>query len=48
LKGYELYSADFMKFDKGDYILLNDPLNTIEGNILDVFIVQLPQNARDS
>ena len=43
LKGYSLYSVDFFQFNKGDYMLLNDPVNNIEGNILDVFILQMPK-----
>jgi hypothetical protein len=31
LKGYTLFSADFFKYTKGDYMLLNDPVNEIEG-----------------
>ena len=48
LKGYELFTADFFKFDNGDYILLNDPINSLGENILDVFIVQLPENVENS
>ena len=29
LKGYSLLSADFFQFSKGDYLLLNDPVNSI-------------------
>jgi hypothetical protein len=48
LKGYELFSADFLKFDIGDYILLNDPINSLEESVLDVFIVKLPEGVEDS
>ena len=41
LKGYTLFSADFYHFTKNDYMLLNDPVNMLDG-ILDVFIIQLP------
>lgn len=42
LKGYSLYSAEFFLFKKGDYLLLNDPVNMLGEGILDVFILQLP------
>lgn len=42
MKGYTLYSADFLHFAPGDYMLLNDPVNLIGDGILDVFIMQLP------
>jgi len=29
LKGYSLLSADFLQFSKGDYMLLNDPVNDL-------------------
>ena len=32
LKGFSLYSTDFFQFNKGDYMLLNDPVNNIEGD----------------
>ena len=40
LKGRRFLSADFYHFRKGDYILLNDPVNSLS-NVLDVFAVQL-------
>ena len=43
LKGASLLSADFYLFNKGDYMLLNDPVNTLGENIIDVFITQLPK-----
>ena len=43
LKGYSLLSADFFQYSKGDYLLLNDPVNSIEGDLLDVFILSLPK-----
>lgn len=40
LKGFVLLSADFYNFRKHDYVLLNDTINAIGGDILDVWIVQ--------
>lgn len=50
LKGYELFSADFYKFEVGDYVLLNDSINTLGdgSDILDVFIVQLSKKTKNS
>ena len=48
LKGYSLLSADFFQFSKGDYLLLNDPVNSIEGDLLDVFILSLPKGPLDA
>ena len=42
LKGYSLLSVEYLRFQKGDYILLNDPVNTLGEGILDVFIMQIP------
>lgn len=33
-------SAEFYQFRRGDYILLNDPVNSLR-DLLDVFVVQL-------
>jgi prolyl 3-hydroxylase /prolyl 3,4-dihydroxylase len=43
LKGYSLMSVDYFKFAKNDYMLLNDPVNSLEGDILDVFVMKLPK-----
>ncbi len=43
LKGATLFSADFYQFNKGDYMLLNDPVNSLGDNIIDIFITQLPK-----
>lgn len=40
LAGFALLSADFYNFRKRDYVLLNDAINAIEGDVLDVWIVQ--------
>lgn len=42
LKGYTLISTEFLKFQKGHYLLLNDPVNSLGDDILDVFILQEP------
>ena len=42
LQGYTLLSADFLRFEKGGYLLLNDPVNSLGEDILDVFILQEP------
>lgn len=45
LPGYTLYSSSFYSFEKGDYILLNDPVNTINAkkdSIIDIFVTHLP------
>jgi prolyl 3-hydroxylase /prolyl 3,4-dihydroxylase len=47
MKGYSLFSADFLHFKPGDYMLLNDPVNTLGEGILDVFILQLPNGDTD-
>jgi hypothetical protein len=41
LKGFSLLSAEFWQFSKGDYMLLNDPVNNLGPNILDVFILNM-------
>lgn len=43
LKGYTLFSTEFLKFEKGHYMLLNDPVNSLGDDILDVFILQEPK-----
>lgn len=48
LKGYSLFSADFLKFEIGDYILLNDPINSLDESVLDVFIIKLPEGVEDN
>lgn len=47
MKGYTLFSADFLHFKVGDYLLLNDPVNNLGENVLDVFILQLPNGDTD-
>ena len=47
MKGYTLFSADFLQFKVGDYLLLNDPVNNLGENVLDVFILQLPNGDTD-
>ncbi len=47
MKGYSLYSADFLHFAPGDYMLLNDPVNLLGEGVLDVFIMQLPNGDTD-
>ena len=42
IKGYTLLSADFFKFQKGHYLLLNDPVNSLGDDILDIFLLQEP------
>lgn len=42
IPGYQIYSADFYRVGKGHYILLNDPVNTIQGEVLDIFVTCLP------
>jgi len=41
IKKTNLLSVDCYLFKKEDYLLLNDPLNSLGENIIDVFILQL-------
>ena len=43
LKGYSLLSADYLRFELGDYLLLNDPVNKLGEDILDVFILNMAE-----
>lgn len=44
LKGYSLLSADYLRFELGDYLLLNDPVNKLGEDILDVFILNMAES----
>ncbi|CAD25601.1 hypothetical protein [Encephalitozoon cuniculi GB-M1] len=40
IDGWELREGGFYRFRVGDYILLNDECNAIEGNVCDVFFIE--------